>query len=77
MDLTPPTAGLIAMRIGQEFGPPEEFASSLERALARGGERGATMVAILVIARLCEPSSELHIAEDWYRRTALADLLGV
>lgn len=35
------------------------------------------MVAILVIARLCEPSSELHIAEDWYRRTALDDLLGV
>jgi hypothetical protein len=28
----------------------------------------ATMAAILVIARLCEPSSELHIAEDWYRR---------
>lgn len=38
---------------------------------------GASMAAILVIARLCEPSSELHIAEDWYRRTALADLLGV
>jgi transposase len=32
---------------------------------------------VLVIARLCEPSSELHIAEDWYRRTALEDLLGV
>ena len=26
-------------------------------------------------ARLCQPSSELHIAEDWYRRTALGDLL--
>jgi len=37
----------------------------------------ATMAAILVLARLCEPSSELHIAEDWYRRTALEDLLGV
>ena len=37
----------------------------------------STMAAILVIARLCEPSSELHIAEDWYRRTALEDLLGV
>lgn len=37
----------------------------------------STMAAILVIARLCEPSSELHIAEDWYRRTALSDLLGV
>jgi len=23
----------------------------------------------------CGPSSELHIAEDWYRRTALSDLL--
>ena len=35
------------------------------------------IAAILVIARLCEPASELHIAEDWYRRTALDDLLGV
>ncbi len=33
--------------------------------------------AILTIARLCEPSSELHIADTWYRRTALEDLLGV
>lgn len=33
------------------------------------------MAAILVVARLCDPSSELHIAEDWYRRTALSDLL--
>lgn len=32
------------------------------------------MAAVLVIARLCEPSSELHIAEDWYRRTALEDI---
>jgi len=37
-----------------------------------GWERVA---AVLVAARLCEPSSELHIAEDWYRRTALPDLL--
>ena len=35
----------------------------------------AKMAAVLVAARLCEPSSELHIAEDWYRRTALGDLL--
>jgi transposase len=35
------------------------------------------MAAVLVIARLCEPSSELHIAEDWYRTTALEDLLGI
>jgi transposase len=48
-----------------------------ERLLAVGKERiaWAKMAAVLVAARLCEPSSELHIAEDWYRRTALADLL--
>ena len=32
---------------------------------------------MLVIARLCEPSSELHIAEDWFRRTALEDIIGI
>jgi transposase len=37
----------------------------------------AEVVAILVIARLCEPSSELHVAEQWYRSTALEDVLGV
>jgi transposase len=37
----------------------------------------AEVVAILVIARLCEPSSELHLCESWYRSTALEDLLGV
>jgi transposase len=48
-----------------------------ERLLPAGKERiaWAKMAAVLVVARLCEPSSELHIAEDWYRRTALGDLL--
>lgn len=31
----------------------------------------------LVIARLLEPSSELYIAEQWYPKTALPELLGV
>jgi transposase len=35
------------------------------------------MAALLVIARLCEPSSELHIAQDWYRKTALEDIVGL
>jgi transposase len=48
-----------------------------ERLLPPGQERisWAKMAAVLVAARFCEPSSELHIAEDWYRRTALCDLL--
>jgi hypothetical protein len=32
---------------------------------------------ILVIARFCEPASELHIEHTWYRRTALEELVGV
>ena len=43
----------------------------------RESVRWGEIASILVLARLCEPSSELHIAEDWYRRTALEDLLGV
>jgi hypothetical protein len=35
------------------------------------------MAAVLVLARLCEPSSELHIAETWYRGTAPEDLLAL
>lgn len=50
-----------------------------EQLLPEGREEvpWSTMAAISVIARLCEPSSELHIAEDWYRKTALEDLLRV
>src|SRR5205807_5057420 len=53
------------------------LAGLCEELLPAGRERVAweKMAAVLVAARLCEPSSELHIAEDWYRRTALADLL--
>lgn len=37
----------------------------------------STVAAILTLARFCEPSSDLHIADTWYERTALDDLLGV
>lgn len=37
----------------------------------------ATMALILALARFCAPSSELQIADFWYPKTALDDLLGV
>ena len=51
----------------------------LERLIEPGREdvSWGTTAAILTIARFCEPSSELHIADTWYRRTALDELLGV
>jgi hypothetical protein len=42
-----PRSGLIAMRIATEFGSPEQFAETVERAMARGGDRGAMIVAAL------------------------------
>lgn len=56
-----------------------ELDALLERLLPRGQERvpWSFTALILIIARLCEPSSELHIAEHFYRQSALNDLLGV
>lgn len=45
--IDPPAAGLIAMRITTEYGSPDGFSETLERALTRGGDRGATVVAVL------------------------------
>ena len=42
-----PSTGLAAMRIDLEFGGTADFVDSFERALARGGEQGATLVAVL------------------------------
>lgn len=39
--------------------------------------RGSVVAGVLALARFCKPASERHIAEHWYRRTALANLLGL
>ena len=68
-----------AVWLGWQLWRALKFDELLAELLPAGREKIAwsDIAAILVIARLCEPSSELHIAEDWYRRTALDDLLGV
>jgi hypothetical protein len=45
--ILPPATGLAALRIEREFGDAARFADSIERALARGGELGATLIATL------------------------------
>ena len=56
-----------------------EFDKLLAELLPRGREEvpWPTVAAILTIARFCQPQSELHIEDTWYRQTALEDLLGV
>ena len=68
----------ICLERARRFGDVWRSDRFCEDRLVEGHERAPwpAIAAILVIARLCEPASELHIAEDWYRRTALADFLG-
>jgi transposase len=56
-----------------------ELDTLLEQAAPAGREEvpWPVVAAILCIARLCRPQSELHIESTWYRGTALEDLLGV
>jgi len=51
----------------------------LDRTIPRGDEDipWSQMALVLVLCRLCDPSSELHIAEHYYAQSGLADLLGV
>jgi transposase len=51
----------------------------LEQRLPSGREEisWSAMAVILILGRLCEPSSELHLAEHLYEASAMSDLLGV
>ena len=72
MDFGGPWLGLeILNRLG--------LAELFKRCMPAGREEvpWSLMSLVLVIARLCNPSSELHIAEHFYKGTALCDILGV
>lgn len=65
--------------LGKELLRRLELDGFLEQTLPNGREEipwSATAM-ILVLARLCEPSSELHLAEHVYQASALSDLLGI
>src|ERR1035441_7622492 len=51
----------------------------LSRLIEPGREKVAwpMMALVLVLCRLCEPSSELHIAEHAYEQSVLGELLGI
>ena len=65
----------MAWKLWQALGLDEWLAVRMPR--GRAAVPWDVMAAVLVIARFCAPSRELQIAEDWYRRTALDDLLGL
>jgi transposase len=65
--------------LGRELLRRLELDRFLEETLPEGREQipWAVMAQVLVLGRLCEPSSELQLAERFYAASALPDLLGV
>ena len=65
--------------LGLEVSDRLDLIPLLERLLPEGREDipWSMMAMALVLMRLCEPSSELRIAEHLYERSTLADLLGI
>lgn len=65
----------LALLLWQRLG----FAEFCKEQIPEGREAipWSVMACILTVARFCAPSSELQIAESWYDKTALDDLLGV
>ncbi len=65
--------------LGLEIADRLDLISLLERLLPGGREDipWSMMAMTLVLMRLCEPSSELRIAEHLYERSSLGDLLGI
>jgi len=65
----------LGLKLLKQLGLPEFF----EKIMPAGREDipWSLMAQVLVIARLCDSSSELHIAEHFYKDTALCDILGV
>ena len=63
----------LGMKLWQMAGFDDFFSAHLP--VGREEIPWSTMAMISTLARLCDPSSELHIAEHWIRKTALCDML--
>jgi len=65
----------VALQVAEKLG----FPTFLQETVARRCEEigWPLMALVLVLGRLCEPGSELSLAEQGYARTALPELLGV
>ena len=65
----------LGLEVARDVGLPE----FVRQAMQEGQEDAPwwAMSLVLVLSRLYDPSSELHIAEHLYERSALPDLLGV
>ena len=68
----------LAWTLWKRLGLDTFYQETIDQALTRPADvRWSLAAAILAINRLCAPRSELFIDEQWYKLTALDDILGV
>jgi len=70
----------LALELIKKLGLSKQFERVMPEAVERGRRAEipwARLAEVLVISRFCEPSSELHIAEQFYGKSAMTDLLGI
>jgi len=65
----------LALEIIRRLQLDDFFRQSIPK--GKEGVPWSLMAQVLVVCRLCDPSSELHIAEHYYRSTAMHELLGI
>jgi hypothetical protein len=65
----------VALEVMKKLGLTELFDRLIPQ--TREKIRWSSVAEVLIISRFCEPRSELFIAEQFYRGTALYDLLGI
>ncbi len=65
----------VALEVMKKLGLTELFDRLIPQ--TREKIRWSSVAEVLIISRFCEPRSELFIAEQFYRGTALCDLLGI
>lgn len=65
----------LALEIIRRLQLDDFFRQSIPK--GKEGVPWSLMAQVLVVCRLCDPSSELHIAEHYYRSTTMHELLGI
>lgn len=67
----------IGWSLWQQLGLNDLFRRTIDEDEDKADVPWSLVAAILAINRLCDPMSELYIEEQWYRQTALDDIVGI
>lgn len=67
----------LGWNLWQRLGLDELFRRTIDDVEDKSDVPWSMVSAVLAINRLCDPRSELYIDEQWYKQTALDDIIGI